>query len=72
MIRVVVVVRDMLIALALGWIGVSIERAPEDAACEVKGADSVVAMCTGGARAPSFNVAGFGVELAAEQACPNG
>lgn len=72
MIRVVMFVRDMVIALALGWIGVSIQPAKEEA-CPVKGADSAPAMmCSGGARAPSFNVAGFGVELASEAACPNG
>lgn len=71
MLRVVVFVRDMVIALALGWIGVTIEPAKEKA-CAVEGADSApVSMCVG-QRAPSFDVAGFGVELAAETACTGG
>ncbi|MDX2234961.1 MAG: hypothetical protein NW200_10750 [Hyphomonadaceae bacterium] len=72
MIRVVMFVRDMVIALALGWIGVTIQPAPPaEEACPVKGVDSVAAICTNGARAPSFDVAGFGMELSSS-ACPNG
>jgi hypothetical protein len=72
MIRVVIFVRDMVIALALAWIGVTIEPVREEA-CPNKGADAAPAamMCTG-ARAPSFSVGGFGVELAAQTACPAG
>lgn len=71
MFRVVVLLRDLVIALALGWIGVTIVPAAEEAACPVKGADSAPAVCTS-ARAPSFNVAGFGMELQSPGACPNG
>jgi hypothetical protein len=71
MLRVVMFIRDMVIALALGWIGVTIEPAKEKA-CPVEGADAApVAMCVG-QRAPSFSVAGFGVELASESACIGG
>ena len=67
MIRLAVFVRDMVIALALAWIGVSIEPVREETCSKVKGADTVAAMCQ--ARGPSFDVAGFGVEMAAESEC---
>lgn len=69
MFRVAIFVRDLLIALALGWIGVSIEPVREEACTKVKGADTAAAMCTGGRPAASFSVAGFGVEMAAENDC---
>jgi hypothetical protein len=69
MLRVAMFVRDMVIALALGWIGISIEPVREEACTKVKGADTAVAMCTGGRAGASFNVAGFGVEMAAENDC---
>lgn len=73
MIRAVVLLRDLVIALALGWIGVSIDPVKEpvtETACAVKGADAPPQMC---ARAPGFSVAGFGMELAAEgPGCPTG
>ena len=63
MIRVIVFVRDMIIALALGWIGVTIQPAVHDeGACPLKGADA--AMCTS-ARTPGFQVDG------ATANCPN-
>ena len=55
MIRVIVFVRDMIIALALGWIGVTIQPAVHEEACPLKGADA--AMCTS-ARTPGFQVDG--------------
>ena len=59
MIRVIVFVRDMIIALALGWIGVTIQPAAREQACPLKGplkgADA--AMCAP-TRTPGFRVAG--------------
>lgn len=55
MIRVIVYVRDAIIALALGWIGVTIQPvAVHEEACPLKGADAA-AMCTS-VRTPSFDV----------------
>jgi hypothetical protein len=69
MMRTAIFVRDLLIALALGWIGVNIEPVREETCSKVKGVDSAApAMCKG-ARAASFSVAGFGVEMAAESEC---
>lgn len=69
MVRAAIFVRDLVIALALAWIGVSIEPVREEACTKVKGADTAVAMCTGARSTASFSVAGFGVEMAAENDC---
>ena len=65
MVRIIIFVRDFVIALALGWIGVSIEPAAREQACTLKGADA--AMCTS-ARNPSFNA----TSVAGEAGCPGG
>lgn len=67
MIRTAIFIRDLVIAVALAWIGVHIEPAREQACQTVKGADAAP-MCTP-ARGASFDVAGFGVEMAGEQHC---
>jgi hypothetical protein len=66
MVRAFVFVRDLVIALALGWIGVTLEPVAEKS-CPAAGADSAPSLCRG----PGFEVAGFGVELARDGACPN-
>lgn len=68
MMRTAIFVRDLLIALALGWIGVNIEPVREESCSQVKGVDVAAPMCTG-ARNASFSVAGFGVEMASESEC---
>ncbi len=65
MVRIVIFVRDFVIALALGWIGVSIEPAAREEVCTLKGADA--AMCSS-ARTPSFSV----TSVANEAGCPGG
>jgi len=71
MVRAAMFVRDLVIALALAWIGVTIEPVREQACTKVKGADTAVVanMCSGGRPGASFSVAGFGVEMAAENDC---
>ena len=66
MVRIVMFVRDLVIALALGWIGVSIEPAAREEACTLKGADA--AMCASASRHPSFSVS----TVAGEAGCPGG
>ena len=64
MVRVMVFLRDLIISLALGWIGVTIQPAARENACPLKGADA--AMCTS-ARTP-----GFSVNEARQVSCPEG
>ncbi len=66
MVRIIIFVRDLAIALALGWIGVSIEPVAREEACTLKGADA--AMCTSSSRNPSFSVS----NVASEAGCPGG
>lgn len=65
MVRIMIFARDFVIALALGWIGVSIEPAAREEVCTLKGSDA--AMCST-ARTPSFSVS----SVTGEAACPGG
>jgi hypothetical protein len=65
MVRVMVFVRDFVIALALGWIGVSITPAPREESCALKGPD--IALCAS-TRAPTFNLE----SRVRDMGCPNG
>jgi hypothetical protein len=65
MVRVMVFVRDFVIALALGWIGVSIAPAPREESCALKGAEA--ALCPS-ARAPAFDLE----SRIRDVRCPNG
>ena len=65
MVRIVIFVRDFVIAMALGWIGVSIEPVAREEACTLKGADAV--MCTSVSRNPSFSVSNV-----SDAGCPGG
>jgi hypothetical protein len=44
MVSALIVVRDMIIALALSWIGISVVPAPKPEPCPLKGADA--GMCS--------------------------